>query len=129
MMKLSHVFALAALTLTSGSALAANVQDYNQKTFDTLNKQGKPIVVDISATWCPTCKAQKSIIDQLSRDPAFNDVTLMHVDFDKDKPVLKTFRVAMQSTLIAFRQGKEVTRSVGDTSPEGLRTLFEQAAK
>lgn len=128
-MKLNHLLFIATLALVSGSTMAATVMPFSQTTFDKLNNQGKGIIIDISATWCPTCKAQKPIIDRLSRDDAFNDVTVLHADFDKDKPVLKEFHVAMQSTLIAHRKGKEIDRSVGDTTNSGLTALFQKAAR
>ena len=85
------------------------------------------MVLGVSATWCPTCKAQKPILDGLMKQPAYKDVTLMTIDFDSAKPTLKTFKVAMQSTLIAFKGDKEVGRSVGDTTSSGIESLVKKA--
>ena len=60
------------------------------------------------------------------QQPAYKDVTLMTLDFDTDKPILKKFKVSMQSTLVAFKGVQEVGRSVGDTSPEGLEGLIKK---
>ncbi len=118
----------AVLTLWAALASAAQPKPFTQQDFDQLAHDGKPIVVDVSATWCPTCKAQKPIVENLSRQPAYKDVAILAVDFDADKPILKQFKVSMQSTLIAFRGGKEMGRSVGDTTPAGIESLFKQAA-
>lgn len=117
---------LAFVSLTS-LARAGGIQPFNQAEFDTLAQQGKPVVLDISAPWCPTCKVQKPIVEGLMQQPPYQDVTLMNIDFDSAKPVLKKFKVATQSTLIAFKGGKEVARSVGDTSPQGIEGLFQKA--
>jgi hypothetical protein len=61
------------------------------------------------------------------KQPAYKDVTLMTIDFDSAKPTLKTFKVAMQSTLIAFKGDKEVGRSVGDTTSSGIESLVKKA--
>jgi thioredoxin 1 len=51
----------------------------------------------------------------------------MTIDFDANKPTLKKFKVTMQSTLVAFKGAKEVGRSVGDTSQEGLEGLIKKS--
>lgn len=126
-MKRSVILA-AALTLWAAVASAAEPKPFTQQDFDKLAHDGKPVVVDVSATWCPTCKAQKPIVENLSKQPAYKDVAILAVDFDADKAVLKQFKVNMQSTLIAFKGGKEIARSVGDTTPAGIENIFKKAA-
>ncbi len=119
---------LAAFSLWTGAASAAERMHFTPQGFDQLARDGKPVVLEVHADWCPTCKAQKPIIDALSQQPAYKDVTVLSVDFDKDKTVLKRFKVGMQSTLIAFKGGKETGRTVGDTTPAGIEGLFKKAA-
>lgn len=125
-MKFIKATALLALSSLMSLSMAGEIKPFNQKEFDKLAYAGKPVVLDISATWCPTCKAQKPIIDGLMKQPAYKDVTLMTIDFDSAKPTLKKFKVTMQSTLVAFKGDKEVGRSVGDTTPEGLEALVKK---
>lgn len=117
--------AIALATLTSLAA-AGEIKPYSAQTFDQLAGAGKPVVVDVTASWCPTCKAQKPILDGLMKQPAYRDVTLLTVDFDTDQAALKRFKVRSQSTLVAFKGAKEVARSVGDTTPEGLEHLIRK---
>lgn len=107
-------------------ALAGEIKPFNQQDFEQLTQQGKPVVLNISAPWCPTCRAQKSIIEGLMKQPAYQTVTLMTIDFDSAKPTLRKFKVDTQSTLVAFRGAREVGRSVGDTSPRGLEGLIRK---
>ena len=119
------VLAVALASLAS-LAVAGDIKPFSQQEFDHLTKEGKPVVLEVSAPWCPTCKQQKPIIESLMKQPAYKDVTLMTVDFDSAKPTLKAFKVNMQSTLVAFKGEKEVGRSVGDTSPAGLEGLVKK---
>ncbi len=125
---LAALAAASAFTLLAAPARAAEPRPFTQKSFDQLAQAGKPVVVDVSATWCPTCKAQKPIIDSLAKQPAYQGVTVLTVDFDAEKPTLRHFKVAAQSTLIAFKGGKETARTVGDTTPAGIEALFKKAA-
>ncbi len=126
-MKLTKATILIALSSLMSMAMAGEIKPFNQKDFDSLSASGKSVILDISATWCPTCKQQKPIIDGLMKQPAYKDVTLMTIDFDANKPTLKQFKVTMQSTLVAFKGANEVGRSVGDTSPEGLEGLIKKS--
>lgn len=117
------------LSVAASIALAGEIKPYSQAEFDKLAVDGKAVVVDVSATWCPTCKAQKPIIEGLMKQPAYKDVTLLTVDFDAEKPTLKKFKVSMQSTLVAFKGGKEVGRSTGDTTPDGLEGLVKKTVQ
>lgn len=125
-MKLAHSLLTIALTSLASIAMAGDIKPFSQQEFDQLTKADKPVVLDISAPWCPTCKAQKPIIDSLMQQPAYKDVTLLTIDFDSAKPTLKTFKVTSQSTLVAFKGEKEVGRSVGDTTPAGLEGLIKK---
>ena len=125
-MKIANTILAIALSSLASLAMAGDIKPFTQQEFDQLTKAGKPVVLDISAPWCPTCKAQKPIIDGLMKQPAYKDVTLLTIDFDSAKPTLRTFKVAMQSTLVAFKGEMEVGRSVGDTTPAGLEGLVKK---
>jgi thioredoxin 1 len=107
-------------------ATAGEIKPYSQAQFDTLAAGGKPIVLAVHAPWCPTCKAQKPILDALMTRPGFKDVTTLTIDFDTEKALLTHYKVGTQSTLIAFKGAKEVGRTVGDTTPTGIEGLIKK---
>ena len=86
-----------------------------------------PILIEIHADWCPTCKAQKPILDQLTAAPKFKDLKIFRVDFDAMKPVVKQFGAQMQSTLIVFKGAAEQGRSVGDTKQASIAALLDKS--
>lgn len=123
-MKFTKTLVLFAVSSLASIAMAGDIKPFSQQEFDKLTQGGKPVVLDISAPWCPTCKQQKPIVEGLMKMPAYKDVTLLTIDFDSNKALLKTFKVNSQSTLVAFKGAAEVGRSVGDTSPAGLEGLI-----
>lgn len=111
--------------LATGSAFA-DTTPYSQDTFDKLQHEGKPILVSVHADWCPTCRAQTPLIESLLKQKDFQGVASLRVDFDNQKEIVRYFRVYRQSTLIVFKGGKEVGRSLGDTSRDGIERLLRK---
>ena len=83
-------------------------------------------MIDVTAPWCPTCKAQHPILSDLEAQPRFKDLVVLNVDFDSQKDVLRRFGVRMQSTLIAFRGDRETARSTGDTRAASIAALLDK---
>jgi len=100
---------------------------YEKAAFDKALADGKPVIVDFFADWCPTCKAQKPHVQSLLSEPKMKHVTLFIADYDKEKDLKKTLRVTQQSTFVVFKGGKEVGRSTGQTAKEDLAALFGKA--
>jgi len=109
------------------AAFAAGPQAFDDKGFAEAQKAGKPILVAIHASWCPTCKAQKPILSELMTDPKFKNLVYFVVDFDSQKKLVTRFGARTQSTLIAFKGDKEQGRSVGDTQRASIAALLEKA--
>ena len=116
------------VTALAGSQLhAAASKSFTDKAFSAAQATGKPILIDVFATWCPTCKAQDIILSELGQSPTFKDLIVFKVDFDTRKETLKRFGVRSQSTLIVFKGQTEVGRSVGDTNPSSIEALLRKA--
>jgi thiol:disulfide interchange protein len=122
--KLFKIAALFVLSIFAHAALAGEIKPYSQTELDRLVAEGKPILLDIRADWCPTCAAQAPVIRELMAQSKFKDVTTFTIDFDKDTALLKAYNVSFQSTLIVMMGKQEMGRSVGDTSQDDIEHLL-----
>ncbi len=120
--------ALMAAALAAGPAGAATVTEFSPAAFTAAQQADQPILVDITASWCPTCAAQKPILSQLEAEPAFRGLHVFHVDFDSQKDVVRAFGARMQSTLIVFHGAVERGRSTGDTRAGSIAALLAKSA-
>jgi thioredoxin-like negative regulator of GroEL len=111
----------------TGAAMAAEKTPFNQAAFDAAKAARKPILVEVTAPWCPTCKAQKPILSELMTSPKFKKLMIFEVDFDSQKDALRALNVRQQSTLIAYKAGQEVDRSTGDTNRTSIEALLNKA--
>ena len=113
--------------LFAASGVAADQKPFEQAAFAALQAADRPILIDVRADWCPTCKRQAPIITSLLASPEFAGYTVLEVNFDTQPAVLRQFKVTQQSTLIAFKGSAEVGRSTGDTRKEAIAELLRKA--
>lgn len=122
-----HRLAFAAsLLLASTLSHALTVAPYTPAALAAAQKAGEPLVLHFHASWCPTCRAQDKAFDALRADPSLK-VTLMEVDYDREKAREKQLKVTAQSTLIVFRGATERGRSTGETDPARLKSTLQSA--
>jgi thioredoxin 1 len=116
----------AAFALIAAPLAAAERHAYTAKAFDAAQAAGKPILVEVHAPWCPTCKAQEAVLEKLEAQPKFASLQVFRVDYDSQKEALTRFRAGRQSTLIAFRGKEEKARSTGETREEQIAALLDE---
>ena len=122
-----HKFIVSTLLLVAASwAHALEIQPYTASALNAAQQAGKPVVLHFHADWCPTCLAQDKVLQSIKDDPSL-PLTVLSVDYDTEKDLKKRFNVRSQSTLIALRGQKEMARSVGDTTPAGIRATLKSA--
>lgn len=132
-MSLNRRYVLAALALGAGllSAAAAGAfaskAPFDARAFAAAQASGKPVLIEVSAPWCPVCKAQKPILSSLGAKPEFAGMAMFEVDFDSQKDALRTLGVQKQSTLVVFKGRTETGRSTGDTNPASIEALLKKA--
>ncbi len=86
-----------------------------------------PVLVDFYADWCAPCKYVAPLMDELAKT---HEGTLFVVKIDTDQaPDLSgKFGIRSIPTVILFKDGEEVGRSVG-FEPDKLRGLADEAVK
>jgi thiol-disulfide isomerase/thioredoxin len=110
--------------LLAGVASAAPARPFDIASFRAAQGADKAILVDVTASWCPTCRIQKPILARLLVDPKFADFAAFEIDFDRQKDALRVVDARMQSTLVVYRGTDEMGRSVGDTNPVSIEALL-----
>jgi thioredoxin 1 len=117
-----------ALLCSVAFAHALEVKPYTAAALAEAEKAGKPVAVHFHADWCPTCKAQTATLQNLKTEPGL-ELTVLVADYDNEKDLKKRFNVRGQSTLIVLKGDKEITRLIGDTSANGIRTALKAGLK
>jgi thiol-disulfide isomerase/thioredoxin len=89
------------------AGLRHRTKRFDGSAFDAAQAAGKSILVEVTAPWCPTCKAQKPIREKLGAEKKVSSVVAFTIDFDSKKDLLRKFNVRMQGTLIRSRANRK----------------------
>ena len=80
--------------------------------FNELIGESKPTLVDFFATWCGPCKMQSPILEQV-KAVVGDDAYIIKVEIDRNQELAARYRVQSVPTLILFKNGAPVWRTVG----------------
>lgn len=120
-------FATAAVLL--GSILTAHaleVKPYSAESLAAAQKAQQPVALHFHADWCPTCRAQSKVLEDLKTEPGL-DVTVLTANYDREKDLKRQLGVRSQSTFVVYKGTKETARSTGETDRSALVTLLKSA--
>jgi len=117
---------LSSATLIAVASAAGAVERvaFDRATFDAAVASGGPVLVDVNAPWCTTCRAQGKALGKLFRAPEYAAYRVFVVDYDTEKDVMRSFGATQRSTLIVFSGGAERARLVGDTKAASIEALL-----
>ena len=80
--------------------------------FEELLQDNKLVVVDFWATWCGPCRMLSPILDQVEEEMQ-DKVTVVKVNVDDADEVAAQFRIMSIPTLLFFKNGQVVDKTVG----------------
>lgn len=115
------------MNVRSDDPLPAGFVQYTPAAFAAAQAAGGPIMVDVYASWCTTCKAQHVVLDDLLDDPRYAGIQGFRVDFEGDEEWVRAHRVHVQSTIIMFNGLEELNRSAGSTRRAAIRGQVDAA--
>ena len=81
-----------AVVLASGLAVNA-AQPYDEASFKEAQAAGKTVLINVTASWCPTCKKQEPTIKAVEKERP--SLVVYDVDFDIAKDVLQRLKAAL----------------------------------
>ena len=88
---------------------------YSKELFDKALSEGKVVVVSSWIKYCTSCASQMKVLEKAKND--FDNLEYFAFDVT-NKEISNLFNVQYQSTILIFKDNKEVYRSIGETTKE-----------
>ena len=103
------------LLLAFSNKTIAKETTYNKDLFDKALSGGKVVVVSSWIKYCTSCASQMKVLEKAKKD--FDNIEYFAFDVS-NKEIADFFNVQYQTTLLIFKDNKEVYRSIGETTKE-----------
>ena len=103
----------------------SNAIEITSQNFDNTVEKGL-VLVDFWASWCGPCMMLGPVVEQLAEE-LDGKVTVGRVNVDEEQELAVKFGVMSIPTLVLFKDGAEVTRSVGVVPKAKLLEMIEKA--
>ena len=100
------------------TALNITTNNFNAEIMNS----DKPVLIDFFATWCGPCKMVSTIVDQIAEENA--DIKVCKINIDEQSELASAFGVMSIPTLVALKDGKEITRTVGAVPKSNILKMF-----
>ena len=112
---MKKIFTIIFLIFAFSSNAISKETTYNKKAFDKALSEGKIVIVSSWIKYCTSCASQMKVLNKVKKE--FDNVEYFAFDVT-DKEIAKLFNVQYQTTLLIFKDNKEVYRSIGETTKE-----------
>ena len=90
---------------------------FTNEIFNKAQSDGKTVVVSSWIKYCTSCASQMKALKDVEKD--FNN--LVYLNFDvRGKAIAKQLNIQFQTTLVIYKDNKEVYRSLGELSKDKI---------
>ncbi len=91
--------------------------NFNKELFNKAQSEGKLVVVSSWTKYCSSCASQMKVLNKAKNE--FDNIEYFTFEIT-NKEVAKLLNVQYQTTLLIFKDNKEIYRSIGETSREKI---------
>ena len=117
--------------------LNANALDkettFDKKLFDKAQSEGKVVIVSSWIKYCSSCAGQMEILKTAKKEGGLSDIKFDNIEyfaFDvTNKEIANLLKVQFQTTLLIFKDNKEIYRSVGETTEDLIYEAIKSSIK
>ena len=88
---------------------------FTKEIFNKAQSEGKIVVVSSWTKYCSSCASQMKVLDKAKNE--FDNIEFLAFEI-KNKEIADLLKVQYQTTLLIFKDNKEVYRSIGETTKD-----------
>ena len=120
---MKKIFILVFLLFSFNTIAVEKSTTFNDDVFKQAQLDGKTVVINSWEKTCTTCKRQIKILDQAEKE--FSDIIFLSFEQTKDKNIAKQLGIDYWTTIVVYKNNKEIARSIGQTKKSEIYTLIK----
>ena len=97
---------------------------FTKELFDKAQSDGKVVVVSSWVKYCSSCASQMKVLNKAKNE--FDNIEYFTFNIE-NKEISNLLNVQYQTTLLIFKDNKEVYRSIGETSRDAIYKAIESS--
>ena len=95
---------------------------FNKELFNKAQSDGKIVVVSSWIKYCSSCASQMKVLNKAKNDGQLLDIKFENIEYFSfdvtNKEIANLLNVKFQTTLLIYKDNKEVYRSLGETTED-----------
>ena len=96
---------------------------FTSEIFKKAQAEGRTVVINSWNKTCYTCGKQVKILDQAEKE--FNDILFLSFEQTKDKKIAELLGIEYWTTIVVYKNNKEIARSIGQTKKSEIYELIK----
>ena len=121
---MKKIFILIFCFLTFNNIAGAKETTFNKELFNKAQSDGKIVIISSWVKYCTSCASQMKVLDKAKKD--FENIEYFKFDV-KNKEIANLLNVQYQTTLLIYKDNKEVYRSIGETTKDLIYEAIESS--
>ena len=95
---------------------------FDKELFNKALSEGKVVVVSSWIKYCSSCAKQMNVLETAKKEGELSDIKFDNIEYFSfdvmNRDIADAFNVLYQTTMLIFKDGKEVYRSIGETTED-----------
>ena len=95
---------------------------FNKELFNKAQSDGKIVIVSSWIKYCSSCASQMKVLNKAKNDGKLLDIKFENIEYFSfdvtNKEIANLLNVKFQTTLLIYKDNKEVYRSLGETTED-----------
>ena len=104
---------------------------FDKMLFDKAQSEGKVVIVSSWIKYCSSCASQIKVLTKAKNEGKLLDIKFENIEYFSfdvtNKEIANLFNVKFQTTLLIFKNKKEVYRSLGETTEDLIYQALKKA--
>ena len=119
---MKKIFIFIFCLFTSGANAMEKKTTFDKELFNKAQSEGKIVIVSSWIKYCSSCANQMKVLQQAKKEGKLSDIKFDNIEYFSfdvtNSEIANLFDVKYQTALLIFKDGREVYRSLGETTKD-----------